>query len=111
MNVHSTGILDKYGLMTVVRNPVYAIVDDLLDRKKKMLGGFWGDLRDALKKLELHSDESEVVARLATRAVDETLLHLRRFMDQHTVLAHADGPPPDQSAFERSGISRQFPGR
>jgi hypothetical protein len=89
-----------------VRNPVYSIVDDLFDRKKD-LGGFWSELRDALKKLELSSNESEIVARLAMRAVDETLLRLRQFMDRHTVLAHADSASPDHFAFKRSGMTNR----
>jgi hypothetical protein len=47
MGEPTSGILDKYSLMTEVRNPVYSIVDDLFDRKKD-LGGFWSELRDAL---------------------------------------------------------------
>jgi hypothetical protein len=106
MDEPSTGILDTYALETEVRNPVYSIVDDLLDRKKP-LGGYWRELRDSLKKLGLDSIESEIVARLATRAVDETLLHLRRFMELHTVVSRPDETSPDESAFEQSGMRKR----
>jgi hypothetical protein len=83
--------LDQFGqlMMSEVRDPVCSVVDHLMTGEAP--GGVWANMRGDFQKLKLSPERALVIAQLVVEAVDQTIFHFLRFLDEKEISVYFRG--------------------